>query len=126
MRRMAFLLASITSADLTATSALVTDAPTAEPAGGGYAGRCGGGKIFLNADERQTFYPYTSSSAGSGKGRGPSSRWREGPNTPGVRPRRPHILLSNFKKMGKNTGNGVDIRVSGYENASRRYLSSRR
>lgn len=65
MRRMAFLLASITSADVTATSALVSDAPTAEPPGGGYAGRCGGGKIFLNADERQTFYLYTSSGAGS-------------------------------------------------------------
>jgi hypothetical protein len=50
MRRMAFLLASVTSA---------------EPAGGGYAGKCGGGKIFLNADERQTFYLYTPSSAGS-------------------------------------------------------------
>jgi len=65
MRRMAFLLASVTSADVTATSALVTDAPTADPAGGGYAGRCVGGKIFLNADERQTFYLYTSSNAGS-------------------------------------------------------------
>lgn len=56
MGRTAVLLASIFVATVFAGAAFVVDAPTAEAAGGGYVGRCGGGKIFLNADERQTFY----------------------------------------------------------------------
>ncbi len=56
MGRMTVLLVSIFVATGAAAAAFVVDAPTAEAASGGYVGRCGGGKIFLNADERQTFY----------------------------------------------------------------------
>jgi len=53
---LAVLLASIFVATVFATTAFMIGVPTAEAASGGYVGKCGGGKIFLNADERQTFY----------------------------------------------------------------------
>jgi uncharacterized protein YkwD len=40
---------------IAAVGVSVADPPRAEAAGGGYAARCGGGKIFLDADELRTF-----------------------------------------------------------------------
>lgn len=56
MKYLSVLLGSVFVAVTFATVALVTYSPEAEAATGGYVGKCGGGKIFLNADERQSFY----------------------------------------------------------------------
>ncbi len=55
MRRTTVLLASIFVAAIAVTAALVIDAPAASAAGAGYVGKCGGGRILLNADEKRTF-----------------------------------------------------------------------
>jgi uncharacterized protein YkwD len=53
MRYLAFLLIAVALA-VAATTVLATP-PPAEAAGGGDVRKCGGGKIFLNADEKRTF-----------------------------------------------------------------------
>ena len=53
MRHLTFLLAAVAVAVATAT--FLATPPAAEAAGGGDVRRCGGGKIFLNADEKSTF-----------------------------------------------------------------------
>ncbi len=40
---------------ISALGILAVGAPTAQAAGGGYASKCGGGKILLNAEEKRTF-----------------------------------------------------------------------
>lgn len=55
MRRTTVLLASIFVAATAVTVAFVIDAPAASAAGAGYVGKCGGGRILLNADEKRTF-----------------------------------------------------------------------
>jgi hypothetical protein len=54
VKYLAILLVSIFFAGITAVGVSVADPPAAEAAGGGYAPKCGGGKIFLKADGRQT------------------------------------------------------------------------
>ncbi len=56
MRYLTVLLASVLAATAFAAVALVTAPPEAEAATGGYVAKCGGGKIFLNANERQSLY----------------------------------------------------------------------
>ena len=53
MRHLVFLLVAVAVA-VAATTFLATP-PAAEAAGGGRVSKCGGGKIFLNADEKQIF-----------------------------------------------------------------------
>src|SRR5829696_6447305 len=53
MRHLAFLLVAVAVA-VAATTFLATP-PAAEAAGGGGVRKCGGGKIFLKADEKQIF-----------------------------------------------------------------------
>ncbi len=55
MRYLAVLFVSIFFACIAAIGVFVADPPRAEAAGGGYAARCGGGRIFLNAYELRTF-----------------------------------------------------------------------
>ncbi|QIN81723.1 hypothetical protein GBA63_03030 [Rubrobacter tropicus] len=56
MRYLSVLFGSVFVATAFAAAAVVTAPPEAEAATGGYVGKCGGGKIFLSADERQSFY----------------------------------------------------------------------
>jgi uncharacterized protein YkwD len=53
MRHLTFLLAAVAVA--VATTTFLATPPAAEAAGGGDVRKCGGGKIFLNADEKSTF-----------------------------------------------------------------------
>ena len=55
MRYLAVLLVSVFVAVGVATTTLLAASPATEAAGGGDVKRCGGGTIFLNADEKQTF-----------------------------------------------------------------------
>lgn len=55
MKYLAVLFVSIFLAGIAAVGVSVADPPRAEAAGGGYAPRCGGGKILLNAEELRTF-----------------------------------------------------------------------
>jgi uncharacterized protein YkwD len=55
MRYLAVLLVSVFAAVGLAATTLLATSPAAEAAGGGDVKRCGGGMIFLNADEKQTF-----------------------------------------------------------------------
>lgn len=50
------LLGSFFAAGVALAGASTFDPPAAEAATGGYAAKCGGGKIFLHADERQSLY----------------------------------------------------------------------
>ena len=56
MRHAAVLLASVLLASIAALGISAVESPSAEAAGGGYVKKkCGGGKIFLNAKEKETF-----------------------------------------------------------------------
>ncbi len=55
MKYLAVLFVSIFLAGIAAVGVSVADPPRAEAAGGGYAPRCGGGKLFLKAKELRTF-----------------------------------------------------------------------
>jgi uncharacterized protein YkwD len=55
VKYLAVLFVSIFFAGIAAVGVSVADPPAAEAAGGGYVPKCGGGKIFLKAEERQTF-----------------------------------------------------------------------
>lgn len=55
MRYTAVILASIFLATVAAAGVSAVDAPVAKAAGGGYVKKCGGGKIKLNAREKETF-----------------------------------------------------------------------
>ena len=55
MRHLSVLFVSIFFACIAAVGVSTADPPRAEAAGGGYAGRCGGGRIFLNVDELRRF-----------------------------------------------------------------------
>lgn len=57
LRHLAIILAAVFLGSVTAAGISTFDATTkAEAASGGYVKRCGGGKIFLNAKERRSFY----------------------------------------------------------------------
>ena len=56
MRHFAVVLISIFFATAVAAGVSVVDSPAAEAASKGYVSKCGGGKIFLNAKERTTFF----------------------------------------------------------------------
>ena len=56
MRYLAVLLVSVFVAVGIAATTLLATPPAAEAAGGGDVRKCGGGKIFLNANERQSLY----------------------------------------------------------------------
>ncbi len=56
MRHLAIIVASIFLAAVVAVGVSTVNPPVAEAASGGYVKKCGGGKIFLNAKERTTFY----------------------------------------------------------------------
>ncbi|MGB3634399.1 MAG: CAP domain-containing protein [Rubrobacteraceae bacterium] len=55
MRYLTLILATFFLAAATALGVSALDSPVAEAAGGGSVKKCGGGKIFLNAEEKQTF-----------------------------------------------------------------------
>jgi uncharacterized protein YkwD len=55
VKYLAVLFVSIFFAGIAAVGVSIADPPSAEAAGGGYAPKCGGGRIFLNAEERRTF-----------------------------------------------------------------------
>ncbi len=55
MKYLMVLLVSVFAAGLLAATGFILGSPAAEAAGGGYVDKCGGGRISLNADERQTF-----------------------------------------------------------------------
>ena len=55
MRHAAVLLASVLLASIAALGISAVESPSAEAAGGGYVRKCGGGEIFLNAKEKETF-----------------------------------------------------------------------
>jgi uncharacterized protein YkwD len=55
MRYLAVLLVSFFVAVGIAATTLLATSPAAEAAGGGDVRKCGGGNIFLNADEKRTF-----------------------------------------------------------------------
>lgn len=55
MKRLAFLLASISFVAFAVFGVSTLKAPAAEAADRGYVNKCGGGKILLNAKERTTF-----------------------------------------------------------------------
>lgn len=55
MKYLAVLFVSIFFAVIAAMGVSVVDPPPAEAAGGGYAPRCGGDRIFLRAPEKQMF-----------------------------------------------------------------------
>lgn len=50
------LLGSLFLAGIALAGVSAVDPPAASAAGGGSVAKCGGGKIFLSADERQSFY----------------------------------------------------------------------
>lgn len=56
MRYLAVLFFSVFLGVAGLLTASLVSPPAAEAASGGYAGKCGGGKIFLNADERRSLY----------------------------------------------------------------------
>lgn len=53
MRYVAFVFAAVAVA--TAATVFLSSPPAAEAAGGGKVKKCGGGRIFLNADEKKIF-----------------------------------------------------------------------
>jgi uncharacterized protein YkwD len=55
VRHAAVLLASLLLASIAALGISAVQSPSAEAAGGGDVRKCGGGKIFLNAKEKETF-----------------------------------------------------------------------
>ncbi|CAN5678958.1 hypothetical protein BH24ACT22_BH24ACT22_18940 [soil metagenome] len=55
MRHLTLILATFFLAAATAVSVSAANPSVAEAAGGGKVKRCGGGKIFLNAKEKETF-----------------------------------------------------------------------
>jgi len=55
VKHLAVLFVSIFLAAVAAVGISATDPPAAEAASGGYVPRCGGGEIFLRADERYLF-----------------------------------------------------------------------
>ncbi len=55
MKYLAVLFVSIFLAGVAAVGVSVADPPVAEAAGGGYAPKCGKGKIFLNSQELRSF-----------------------------------------------------------------------
>ena len=55
MRYLAVLFVSIFFAGIAAVGVSVADPPPAKAASGGYAPRCDGGRLFLNAEELRTF-----------------------------------------------------------------------
>ena len=56
MRHLTFLLVAVFVAVALAATTFLATPPAAEAAGGGEVRKCGGGKIFLNADEKRTFF----------------------------------------------------------------------
>ena len=56
MRYLAVLSASVFFSAAIVAAAFLLANPAAEAAGGGYAGKCGGGKIFLYEKEKKTLY----------------------------------------------------------------------
>ena len=55
MKYLAVLFLSVFLAGVAAVGVSVADPPSAQAAGGGYAPKCGKGKIFLNSKELRTF-----------------------------------------------------------------------
>ena len=55
MKYLMVLLVSVFAAGTLAATGFLSESPVAEAAGGGSVNRCGGGKISLNADEKETF-----------------------------------------------------------------------
>jgi len=55
MRYIAVILASVFLATVAAVGVSAVDSPVAKAAGGGSVKKCGGGKIKLNAKEKETF-----------------------------------------------------------------------
>jgi uncharacterized protein YkwD len=55
LKRAAILVISVLVASLAALSASVADPELAQAAGGGHVKKCGGGEIFLNEEEKETF-----------------------------------------------------------------------
>ena len=55
MKHLKVILASVLLATITAFGALVASPAVSSAASGGYAPKCGGGKIFLNAQEKRSF-----------------------------------------------------------------------
>ena len=55
MRYLTFLLVAVFVAVAVAATTLLATPPAAEAAGGGAVRKCGGGRISLNADEKQSF-----------------------------------------------------------------------
>lgn len=56
MKHLALIFTTFILAGATAIGVSAVSPTTAEAAGGGKVPRCGGGKIFLNAKEKQTFH----------------------------------------------------------------------
>ena len=56
MRHLAIILASISFAAVAVLGVSTLNAPAAAAASKGYVKKCGGGKVFLNAKERTTFF----------------------------------------------------------------------
>jgi uncharacterized protein YkwD len=55
MKHAAVAIFSALLLGILALGVLAVGAPTAQAAGGGYANKCGGGKMLLNAEEKRTF-----------------------------------------------------------------------
>lgn len=55
MKRLLILIFAAVLASAAAVGVSAVEAPEAAAASGGYVKKCGGGKIFLNADEKTTF-----------------------------------------------------------------------